>query len=886
MKKCTSFIFLLLFVASTVSAQKKALNYFLPEGKYDSSIPTPEEFLGYQVGEWHVSHDQLKFYMRELAEKSDRVQLNEYARTYEGRHLQCLTITSKGNFKNLDKIKKQHQDLADPDKSGKVNIDKLPSVIYQGYSVHGNESSGGNAALLVAYYLAASESSEVKELLENVVILLDPCMNPDGFHRFSTWANSHKSFNLNPDPNGREFSEVWPGGRTNHYWFDLNRDWLLVQHPESRGRINIYHEWKPNILTDHHEMGSNSTYFFQPGVPARTNPITPQKNQDLTKKIGTFHAAELNKVGSFYYSEESFDDFYYGKGSTYPDVNGGIGILFEQASSRGHLRQTSNGLLSFAFTIRNQVLTSLSTQKAALSLRKELLEYKKEFYNTARDQAKSNNVKAYVFGDAHDNSRAASFIDMLNRHKITVHQIGKDLTIKGQKFSKEHAYVVPVNQAQSRLIMAMFETRTEFKDSIFYDVSTWTMPLAFNLDYAALDNGSFKGNLLGNKITAVDKKLVPVGKSNYAYLFRWDDYYAPKAMNLLLKKGLIAKVAQKEFSIPLKNGVANFPQGTIMIPVQNQPMSSDLLHQTVKSISEQTSIDFHDVNTGLTPTGIDLGSPNFALVKKPKTMVVGGDGASSYEVGEVWHLLDQRYEMPPTVVEGKAIARLNLNSYTSIIMTDGSHGSISQAGVKKIKSWLSDGGTLICTRGAVRWAKSKKLANINYKTASPSKQKAKDENNKRRPYEKASRDRGANVIGGAIFEVEMDLTHPLAYGYHDEKLASFHKGTTFMKPGKNAYSTPLVFSNNALLSGYISKKNEQLINNSAAAIVTGIGRGRVICFADNPNFRAFWYGTNKLMANAIFFGNLISGATVESAPGAPKKEEKKADDGHGHGHQH
>ncbi len=885
MKKYTSFIFLFLFVANAVSAQKKALNYFLPEGEYDSSIPTPEEFLGYQVGEWHVSHDQLKFYMRELADKSDRVELNEYARTYEGRHLQCLTITSKDNFKNLDQIKKQHQDLADPDKSRKVNIDQLPSVIYQGYSVHGNESSGGNAALLVAYYLAAAQSDEVIELLENVVILLDPCMNPDGFHRFSTWANSHKSFNLNPDPNGREFSEVWPGGRTNHYWFDLNRDWLLVQHPESRGRINIYHEWKPNILTDHHEMGSNSTYFFQPGVPARTNPITPQKNQDLTKKIGTFHAAELNKVGSFYYSEESFDDFYYGKGSTYPDVNGGIGILFEQASSRGHLRQTTNGLLSFPFTIRNQVLTSLSTQKAGLSLRKELLEYKREFYKTARDQAKSNNVKAYVFGDAHDDSRAASFIDMLNRHKITVHKIGKDVTVKGQKFLKEHAYVVPANQAQYRLITAMFETRTEFKDSLFYDVSTWTMPLAFNLDYAALDNSSFKGNLLGDKITSVDKKAASLEKSNYAYLFRWDDYYAPKAMNLLLKRGLIAKVSQKAFSIPLGNEVVDFPQGTIMIPVQNQPMNSNALFQIIKAVSQQTNINFHNVNTGLTPRGIDLGSPNFALVKKPKTIVIAGDGASSYEVGEVWHLLDQRYEMPPTILEGKAVARTNLSSYTAIIMTDGSFSSISESGVAKIKSWLQNGGTLICTRGAVRWAKSKKLANIEYKTSTSSKNKE-HKSSKRRPYGKASRDRGANVIGGAIFEVKMDLTHPLTYGYHDSKLASFHKGTTFMKAGKNPYSTPLMFSNKALLSGYISKRNEQLINNSAAAIVTGIGRGRVICFADNPNFRAFWYGTNKLMANAIFFGNQISGATVESAPGNPKKEEEESGDAHGHGHQH
>ena len=631
-------IYLLAFIfalSNHLNAQKKELTYYLPDHNYDSSIPTPEEFLGYQVGEWHVSHDQLKFYMRELAEKSDRVQLQEYARSYEGRHLQVLTISSKENLQNLDEIKKQHQALADPDQSGKVNISSLPSVIYQGYSVHGNESSGGNAAILVAYYLAASQDASVQELLQNVVILLDPCMNPDGFHRFSTWANSHKSFHLNPDPNGREFSEVWPGGRTNHYWFDLNRDWLLVQHPESQGRIKIYHEWKPNILTDHHEMGSNATYFFQPGVPARTNPVTPQANQDLTKKIGTFHAAELDKVGSFYYSEESFDDFYYGKGSTYPDVNGGIGILFEQASSRGHLRQTTNGLLSFPFTIRNQVLTSISTQKAGLELRKELLEYKREFYKTAQESSK--NIRAYVFGDQHDQSRAANFVELLNRHQIEVYQVKKDVRVKGQSFLKDRAYLVPTNQPQSRLIKAMFETRTTFKDSLFYDVSTWTMPLAFNLDYAALDNASFKGDLKGDQIQSVKVTSDIPGKSNYAYLFRWDDYYAPKAMNMLLQRGLIAKVAKEPFSISWKNELVEFPQGTILIPVQNQSLSATSLHKVIEFVNKETGIPFYDMDTGLTPKGIDLGSPNFALVKKPKTLVVGGQGTYAYEVGEVWH---------------------------------------------------------------------------------------------------------------------------------------------------------------------------------------------------------------------------------------------------------
>ncbi|NRB64880.1 MAG: zinc carboxypeptidase, partial [Saprospiraceae bacterium] len=354
-------------------AQPVSLNYYLPDITYDEAIPTPQEFLGYQIGEWHISHDQQLAYMRELARLSPRITLTEYAKSHEQRRLVYLTITSEKNHNNLDDIKAQHLALNDASQSSGMDVSEMPLVLYQGYSIHGNEASGGNAAPLVAYYLAAGKDKKVMDLLDNVVILLDPCYNPDGFTRFSTWANMHKNVNLPGDPQDREYSEVWPGGRTNHYWFDLNRDWLLQQHPESQGRIQVFHEWKPNVLTDHHEMGTNATFFFMPGEKTRIYPITPQVNQDLTAAIGNYHAVALDKIGSLYYSGEGYDDFYVGKGSTYPDVNGCIGILFEQASSRGHLQESANGLLSFPFTIRNQVATSLSTQDACIGLREEIL---------------------------------------------------------------------------------------------------------------------------------------------------------------------------------------------------------------------------------------------------------------------------------------------------------------------------------------------------------------------------------------------------------------------------------------------------------------------------------------------------------------------------------
>ncbi|MDX1408775.1 MAG: M14 family metallopeptidase, partial [Saprospiraceae bacterium] len=359
----------LLALPSSLSGQSVDLTYYLPDITYNPAIPTPEGFLGYQVGDWHVSHDQLKFYMQELARRSDRITIEEYARSYENRPLLLLTITSPRNHARIDEILAQRQTLTDPASTTSSPAGDSPVVIYQGYSIHGNEPSGANAALLMAYYLAAGQSEEVSNLLDNAVILLDPSFNPDGLHRFSAWVNSHKNQTLTSDPADREYSEAWPRGRTNHYWFDLNRDWLLLQHPESRGRVANFHKWKPNVLTDHHEMGTNSTFFFMPGIPSRTNPITPQRNQDLTAAIAEYHAEALDEIGSLYYTKESYDDFYVGKGSTYPDVNGGIGILFEQGSARGHVQESDNGLLTFQYAIRNQVRTSLSTQRAAIGLK-------------------------------------------------------------------------------------------------------------------------------------------------------------------------------------------------------------------------------------------------------------------------------------------------------------------------------------------------------------------------------------------------------------------------------------------------------------------------------------------------------------------------------------
>lgn len=853
--------FALLFLATTYVQAQETLEYFLKDGvNYDKNIPTPKSILGAELAEWHVRHDQLVQYMYAVAEASDRVTISEYARTYENRPLLSLTITSPKNHGNIDRIKAEHVQLTDPETSEDLDISSMPIVVQMSYSVHGNEPSGSNASLAVVYHLAAAQGREINDLLDNAVILVDPSINPDGLSRFAHWANMHKSKNtLVTDNESREYNEVWPGGRTNHYWFDLNRDWLLVQHPESKGRIAKFHEWKPNILTDHHEMGTNSTFFFQPGIPSRTNPLTPQRNQDLTGEIAEYHAEELDNIQSLYYSKESFDDFYYGKGSTYPDVQGAIGILFEQASSRGHAQESINGTLKFPFTVRNQVKASYSTLKAAIGLREELLGHQRLFYQEAAEAAEKSSIKAYVFGENADQARTYHLAEMLNRHDINIYELGSSLESNGNNFEEGKAYVVPTNQPQYKLITSVFERRTEFTDSLFYDVSAWTMPYAFNLPFAELNGRAFSNDLLGTMFNGEMKSTGSVvGSTNYAYAFEWDEYYAPRALYRFQDAGIRVKVASRQFSGVTQEGEKNFDYGTIMIPLGIQDDEAKV-HELVKTISQEDGIKVYGLTTGLSTKGTDLGSNNFRNLEKPSVAIIGGSGTNSSEVGEAWHLFDQRYHMPLTILDKRDVRGADLDRYNVLIMAGYNYSDLSGRTTEVIKDWVSNGGVLIAYKQGLYWAKQQELADIEFVEREDDEDSDEVET---RPYVNQGSDSGARVIGGAIFNTKIDLTHPIGYGFNNEDLTVFRNSTIFLQKGENPYSTPVYYTDNPLAAGYISDDNTEMLKNSAAIIVSRYGGGRVVAMTDNPNFRAFWYGTNKLFANAIFFGQTISGSTA------------------------
>jgi hypothetical protein len=853
MKRIICFAILVTTFALVAKGQPD-LSYYLPDGiSYNPGVPTPKSVIGHEVGEWHVTHDRLINYMYALDKASDRISLEVTGHTYEGRPLLLLTITSPRNHSNLENIRTQHVQLSDPSRSATLDTKNMPAVFYIGFSIHGNEASGVNAGLLAAYHFAAAQGPEIENYLNNTIILFDPCYNPDGMQRFSSWVNSRKSMVTSVDPNDTEHNEAWPGGRFNHYWFDLNRDWLVAQHPESRARVKSFQKWKPNVLTDHHEMGTNATFFFQPGVPSRVHPLTPLKNLELTKRMGEYHAKALDEIGSLYFTQEGYDDFYYGKGSTFPDVQGSIGILFEQASSRGHAQESINGILRFPFTIRNQFTTALSSLKAINAIREDLLNYQRQFYKEAMTESSRDPIKAYVFGAAKDAARSFHLAEIIARQNIDIYRLAGTQTINGKNFEAASSYVVPLNQSQYKLIKGMFEKRTSFTDSLFYDISSWTLPLAFGLEYEEMKAIPAHGEKLATVSLPVGKRVG--NKSEYAYVFESNGYYAPRAIYRLLSHGLMLKVASDPF---YHSDGKKFERGTIMLPLSGQEKTQEQIEFILNEIVTKDGIDVYAFNSGLDYKGVSLGSNSFLPLKKPVVAMLVGDGISATDAGEVWHMLDVRFNIPLTLIPINVFERAQLSKYTTIIMPPTIAGfSISDAAKEKLRAWMQAGGVVIGLENALNWITTAGLGKFEMK-----KEEEKKEVQKPRAYGDIDEFTGAQETSGAIFEANVDLTHPLLYGYTSNRIPIFKSNNLFMEKAKGAYSNPIVFTATPLLSGYMSKENYAKAKSSSVAGVSVLGQGRVVGFTDNLCFRAFWLGSNKMLMNAIFYGPLINAASA------------------------
>ncbi len=819
--------------------------------RYRADVPTPDSVLGHRIGERHTRPHEIVEYVRAVADASNRVIAGEYGRTWEHRPLVYAVVTSPANHGRLEQIRESNLRLSeDPDAVSDADLASMPVVVQLHYNVHGNEASGAEAALLLLYHLAAGEGPGIDRMLDSAVVILDPLINPDGRDRFVDWANANRGAASTTDPQNREHNEPWPGGRTNHYLFDLNRDWLPVQHPETAGRLALFHRWRPQLLVDAHEMGSESTFFFQPGIPGRDNPNTPEATRELTRKLAAWHAAQLDRIGSLYYTERSFDDFYYGKGSTYPDVNGAVGILFEQASSRALQRETRSGILSFGFTIRNQLAASLGSLDGAVALRGEFLRNARDFYRSATELASRESVRAYLVDLEKDRTRAQAFLQMLLHHRIRIYELDRDAEVNGKTFRPGRAAIIPVAQPQTRLLKTILERVTTFEDSLFYDISAWTMPLAFGLEVA--ESRRDPKDLLGEPITEIefDGGTLTGGTSAYAYVMRGDAYFAPRALYRILEAGLQARLALQPFSIVVDGAPVPFDRGAVVIPVNRVDRPGDADPDAVFALMQRLVAEDHvqvvAVPTGLTPVGDDFGY--MEGLSLPHIAIASGTGTSSYAVGEIWHLLSERFRMPVSLIDTDRIASIDLSRYTTFILPQGTYRNLSAQATDALGRWVRGGGSLIALEEATRWVIEAGLVDEKLRTAS--------EDTVRVPWDQVIPARGAQRIGGSIFEVNLDTTHPITFGL-PPSTPVMRSHEVFLEPSATPGATVGLYSANALLSGYISAPRLQRLTGSAAVIARRVGDGRVTLIADNPNFRAFWYGANRLFLNAVFFAPIF-----------------------------
>ena len=568
----------------------------------------------------------------------------------------------------------------------------------------------------------------------------------------------------------------------------------------------------------------------------------PKENYvDLNNLFGNYFAKALDSIGSFYFTKEVFDGTYPGYGSSYPDIQGGLGLLFEQASSRGHRQKTAFGEITFPFTIRNQYTSSITTVKAAVENKGMMRKYQHDFFKSAMTNASKGKVRGYSFGDSNDKNRTKAFIDKLLLHKIDVYK-------SGDKF------VVPTKQPQYRMVQSMFESYSKYRDSVYYDASAWSVSNFYNMKHRPVTTLN-----LGEKVTSTKSliNLSPVQKSNYAYVIDYDDYNAVAALNFLQKNKIVVSSALKPFTSNINGSAKKFNYGTLVIPVSLQKKDADAVYALLQKAQQKFEVPMYSLSTGYN-VDLDLGSGYVQALKKPKAFMLIGTGIRSYEAGEVWHLLDTRVHMPITKIPLRNFNKANFDKYNTLVMVGGTY-SFTKKQQEKISNWVKKGNTLITIGTASKWAIDKKL--VKEKLTNAKNDSAKKDTSKivqRKPYVNARENIGKESVGGVILKADLDITHPLAFGYHDKSIPVYKNNTVWLAPSKNAYATVAKYSANPHIDGFITKKNmEKNLKPSASLIVSELGSGRVVMFADNPNFRGSWYGTNRLFLNALFLGDKI-----------------------------
>ena len=846
--------------AMAVPALAKPVDYFQVEGvTYDANVPAFEDHAGYEIGERPVRHSDMLAYLRSLAARSDRISVQTIGYSHERRPILTFTVTSPDNHANLETIRETH--LARME--GRAAPDAAPMVLWLNFGVHGAETSGMDAAIPVLYHYAAAEGADIEDQLNDAVMIFTVIFNPDGHSRRIDHVETFWSYADNTDMNDAAHN-LWTEARTNHYWFDLNRQWLPLTQPESQAWIAKWHEWKPMVSADYHEMGSNSPYYFHPGEELRRTPLIPERARELTQNIAKRHAAFMDSEARLYSTEQGFDNYYIGKGSTYPQINGALGILFEAGAARGGAVQTERGLVETADNVRTHFRTALTTIQGSLELRSEITAYQRNFFAENARQAQRGGQAGWVFTAEGDPERAARFVRLLRMHDIEVSRLNADMPIEGRTFKAGTSYYVPMAQTNNRMVRGIFERVTDFEENIFYDVSGWTLPLAYDLEYAPVRSSFFRAAPGGGLADGAFQPAPAPDRAPYGYVFDWSHTYAPRALNRILAADVMVRTAMEETVVKTTSGDVELGRGAIFVPLNRQEASRDDIHAIMKTIAAEDGVPVFAAASGLTPvSGRDLGaSSTFRVLEEPRVVLAYDGGLSRYDAGEVWWTLDYQHRMPVTLVLKDDLGSLEWDEYTHLVLVGGQKAVLDEEQTETVLSWVEDGGTLIATRDAALWAQDEIRSRTEAEEQEDEAQEEADteaeDTPERLDFADMSVRDAEHIIGGAIFATDLDITHPLGFGFANRDLP-VHRNVSFTleRPEDNPYAVPVQYADAPLLTGYASERRLEEIGGTPSVVAQRMGQGAVILMADNPVFRATYPGTEKLFMNAIFFSDLI-----------------------------
>lgn len=858
MKKLSLLFVFSLFVMQASAQIQEAIDRFQFDAdvNYNSSITSPAEYLGYELGEEYTFHHQVMGYLKTLAGESDKITFHEMARTYENRSVNYVVITSEANHNNLDEIREANFNLANNPEDATVS--DQPIVVWMSYNVHGNEPSSSEAAMQTAYRLVAATDAETQNWLDNSVVIIDPMINPDGRDRYVYWYKSSQANILNTNPEDLEHDEIWPGGRTNHYWFDLNRDWVWLIHPESQGRIDVYQQWMPQVHIDFHEQGFNNNYFTMPGTTPRNHEL-PEGYEYWADVFGRGAIEEFDEAKVNFETRERFDFFYPGYGSSYPSIMGGIGMLAEQGghSRGGRAVETNDG---YVLTLRQRVFdhykNGVSIVKTSVENRDELLNY----FKGARSQStQKGNTKAYVLPNNPDDY-TYDVINLMLKHNVEVEQATEDFTLRnaydywdGTSSNRSFSagdFIIKTDQPAHLFINTLFRRQMEIRDSVMYDMSTWSVPLAYNLDAAwTTSDVRVSANALSNMVA--HPSGVENADASYAYVIDWEQRHAPKALSMLWEHGYKVRSAEKGFT---KDGV-RFSQGSLVILLGRNLHKAESIHMDMAKIAEGADVKVAGFDTGRMDEGSDLGSPSMRPVEEPKVALMMDSPFNSYTAGQLWFLFDQWTEFGISRIRADDFNSIDLNSYDVILMPGmWGGGMFNDSSIDRLKSWVRNGGTLIGTEGTGAWL-TKERSGI---TAAELVSSDEGEDSDEVPavaytrYEDREDTSGLRRIPGSAFKGIVDNSHPLAFGMPD-RLYSLKFGSTAIVPDESFHTVGYYHkdASEVLASGYASNENKEHAAGNAFAVVDDMGRGQVVMLLDNTQYRMFWVGPSRFIQNAV-----------------------------------